>query len=405
MQTRFVRVIGAFLLLTMVAFYGCEQSNITNTSQDKQEEITPASGDPIDGQYIVVFNKPDTKGKALSEAEVGNLRTRVLVDNSIGQENVFSTYSKALIGFAAHLSDEQLDRLRNDSRVDYIEQDRIVTLAPPCGTPAGGPCDGGGGGGSGQTTPWGISRVGGPIASSGVAWVIDTGIDLDHPDLNVDVSRSATFITQGKDSKNADDGNGHGTHVAGTIAAIDNNTDVVGVAAGATVVAVKVLDSRGSGSYSGVIAGVDYVAANASSGNVANMSLGGPTSQALDDAVRNAADAGVRFAVAAGNDSDDANNYSPARVEYNNVWTVSATDDTDSFASFSNYSGPTDPPIEFAAPGVSVLSLWKDGGTRTISGTSMASPHVAGLLLLGNPIADGTATGDPDGDPDPIAHN
>jgi len=134
------------------------------------------------------------------------------------------------------------------------------------------------------------------------------------------------------------------------------------------------------------------------------MSLGGPTSQALDDAVRNAADAGVMMVLAAGNDGDDANNYSPARVENNNVWTVSATDEGDVFASFSNYSGPTDPPVEYAAPGVDVLSLWKDGGTNTISGTSMASPHVAGVLLAtgGNASSDGTASGDPDGDADPI---
>jgi subtilisin family serine protease len=230
---------------------------------------------------------------------------------------------------------------------------------------------------------------------------------LDHPDLNVDVDRSAVFLSKGPGSGTPDDGNGHGSHVAGTIGALDNDIDVVGVAAGASVVAVKVLDDRGSGSYSGVIDGVDYVAANGSSGDVANMSLGGPTSDALDSAVRNAADQGIYFSLAAGNSSEDANNSSPARVEYTNVWTVSASDDTDTFASFSNFSGPTDPPIEFAAPGVSVLSTWKDGGTNTISGTSMAAPHVAGVLLLtgGSPTSDGTVSNDPDGDPDPIAHN
>ncbi len=108
-----------------------------------------------------------------------------------------------------------------------------------------------------------------------------------------------------------------------------------------------------------------------------------------------------------GNDGDDANNFSPARVEYNNVWTVSATDESDVFASFSNWSGPTDPTIEFAAPGVSLLSLWENGGTNTISGTSMASPHVAGVLLVtgGNPGSNGSASSDPDGDPDPIVSN
>lgn len=407
MQTRFAKIAGSFLLVALFALYGCEQSNITDVSPAQEEQVDSRSGDPIPGQYIVVFKKTDSKGKALSGIQVEDMRNSILRDNAIATDAVFKQYNKALPGFAAQLSDEELNRLRADRRIDYIEQDKVITLAPPCGTPNGGPCDGDGGGdgGSGQTTPWGITRVGGPVASSGTAWILDSGVDLDHPDLNVDVNRSATFISKGKDSKNADDGNGHGTHVAGTIAALDNDIDVVGVAPGASVVAVKVLDSRGSGSYSGVIAGVDYVAANASNGDVANMSLGGPTSQALDDAIRNAADAGVKFALAAGNDGANANNYSPARVEYNNVWTVSATDESDNFASFSNYSGPTDPPIEFAAPGVGVLSLYKDGGTATLNGTSMASPHVAGLLLLGNPTSDGTANNDPDGDPDPIAHN
>jgi len=384
------------LVITLVVFgiTACDQPT-NNLEQNEEGQIADLSD-----QYIVVLNDVDSQGKALSKASVAKVRNDMFTNYKIDKESVIGKYSVALKGFAAKLDKSQLENLKNDDRVDYIEKDRVVTFAPPCGTPNGGSCDGGDGGSS-QTTPWGITRVGGPTASTGTAWIIDSGVDLDHPDLNVDVSRSTTFITQGKDSKSADDGNGHGTHVAGTIAALDNDIDVVGVAPGATVVGVKVLDSRGSGSYSGVISGVDYVAANASQGDVANMSLGGPTSQALDDAIKNAADAGVMMAIAAGNDSDDANNYSPARVEYNNVWTVSAIDNSDVFASFSNYGNP---PVEYAAPGVDILSLWKDGGTNTISGTSMATPHVAGVLLVtgGNPSTDGTATSDPDGDADPI---
>lgn len=389
---------NAFFRVTLVAvlvvfgFTACDQPT-TNLSQDEQtENIQPETNLSVDDQYIVVLNDIDALSKA---------RSKMYSDYSIEKSAVVSEYNVALKGFTAKLNASQLADLRNDDRVDYIEEDRIITLSPPCGTPVN-PCDGGGGGGEGQTTPWGIQRVGGATASSGTAWVIDTGIDLDHPDLNVDTDRSVSFA-----SNTADDGNGHGTHVAGTIAAIDNDQGVVGVAAGATVVAVKVLDDRGRGTYSDVIDGIDYVATNASAGDVANMSLGGGTSDAVDDAVRNAADQGIYFAIAAGNDGADANNYSPARVEYNNVWTVSATDDTDTFAYFSNWSGPTDPPIEYAAPGVDVLSLWTDGGTNTISGTSMASPHLAGLLLVtnGSPNSDGTASSDPDGDPDPIAHN
>jgi len=129
----------------------------------------------------------------------------------------------ALLGFAAQLDAQQVARLERDDRVQFIEQDRYIVLAPPCGTPVN-PCDDGGndGGGTGQVVPWGVTRVGGPVDATGkVAWIIDTGVDLDHPDLNVDVARSVTFITSGPDSKDADDRNGHGTHVAGTIAALD----------------------------------------------------------------------------------------------------------------------------------------------------------------------------------------
>lgn len=406
---------NAFFKITLVAvlvvfgFTACDQPT-TNLNQENQEEPTSEASFNIDDQYIVVFKDEDSQGKAIgSDLEsLQDVRNDMFSDYAIDKQAIVGEYNVALKGFAAKLDESQLADLKNDDRVDYIEEDRFITLAPPGACSPWPGCrnddDNDDGGETSQTTPWGIDRVGGATASSGTAWVIDTGIDLDHPDLNVDANRSEVFLSSGSGSDTPDDGNGHGTHVAGTIAAIDNDRDVVGVAAGATVVAVKVLDDRGSGSYSGVIDGIDYVASNASAGDVANMSLGGGTSDAVDDAVRNAADQGVYFAVAAGNDGADANNYSPARVEYNNVWTVSATDENDVFASFSNWSGPTDSPVEYAAPGVDILSLWADGGTDTISGTSMASPHVAGVLLVtgGNPSSNGSASSDPDGDPDPI---
>lgn len=398
--------LGILAIIFSFGLYSCDQPTTNQNVEEQSEQLKTQHGEGIDGQYIVVFK--DDKSKALSDvANVKEVRSKMFAHYGISSNAVVGKFNVALKGFAAKLDANQLAKLKKDERVDYIEEDRFITLAPPGACSPWPSCKDGDGGGDSQTTPWGISRVGGATASNGTAWVIDTGIDLDHPDLNVDTQRSAVFVSNGPGSGSPDDGNGHGTHVAGTIAAIDNNIDVVGVAAGATVVAVKVLDDRGSGSYSGVINGIDYVAANASAGDVANMSLGGGTSDAVDDAVRNAADQGIYFAIAAGNDGDNANNYSPARVEYNNVWTVSATDDTDTFASFSNWSGPTDPPVEFAAPGVDILSLWKDGGVDTISGTSMATPHVAGLLLVtnGGPTTDGNASGDPDGDPDPIAHN
>ncbi|PKP34958.1 MAG: peptidase S8, partial [Bacteroidetes bacterium HGW-Bacteroidetes-15] len=247
-----------------------------------------------------------------------------------------------------------------------------------------------------QVIPWGIARVGyATYTGTKKAWVIDSGIDLTHPDLNVNTALSVTYIAR----TTPNDDNGHGSHVAGTIAAINNTIGVVGVAAGAQLVAVKVLDRRGSGAYSGVIAGVDYVGANAASGDVANMSLGGPVSDALDAAVLSAAGKGIKFALAAGNESTNANNSSPARVNHANVYTISAMSINDIWASFSNYGNP---PVDYCLPGVSINSTWKSGGYNTISGTSMASPHAAGILMWGTFRTDGYVSNDPDGNPDPI---
>lgn len=387
-------------MLAIVAIIGCSDS--TFVAPDTENQLTEPS--PIPGQYIVVL-KGTGKQKIVpgNVSQLEDIKTDIYIRNAINSESIKNSFNHSVVSFVAELSDEQLESLRKDENVSYIEQDRIVTFAPPCGTPNGGPCDGDGGGGSdSQETPYGITRVNGGVnyTGNGVAWVIDTGIDLDHPELNVDASRGFNAFTKGKDGKSLDDGDGHGTHVAGTIAAIDNDQGVVGVAAGATVIPVKVLDSRGSGSYSGVIAGVDHVGANGSSGDVANMSLGGPVSQALDDAVKNAAQSsGVKFVLAAGNESDDANNHSPARANGNNIYTISAMNSNDAWASFSNYGNP---PVDYAAPGVSIKSTWKNGGYNTISGTSMAAPHAAGVLLLGNASTDGTVSGDPDGNADSI---
>lgn len=406
---------GVILLIMVLIVNGCDQPTMIaeegQSEKSKIEAVTEKDGQSIEDRYIVIFKQSPQKiiGKQEKAKWAEQNINSMMTDYDIKPEAVKYRYKYALGGFTTVLDRDQLTKVREDERVAYIEQDRIVMLSPPQANQTltcillGIGCEEESGGA--QETPYGINRVGGPMNGTGMtAWVIDTGVDLDHDDLTVDTERSESFVT-GESS--ADDGNGHGTHVAGTVAALDNDIDVVGVAAGATVVAVKVLNSLGTGMNSGVIEGIDYVAANAEPGDVANMSLGGGTSQALDDAIRNAADQGIYFAVAAGNDSDDANNYSPARVEYNNIWTISAIDSTDAFASFSNWSGPTEPPIEYTAPGVDVKSLWKNNGVNTISGTSMASPHAAGVLLLtgGSPTADGTASGDPDGDPDPVIHN
>ena len=333
--------------------------------------------------YICVFNGNVTKANARGEAQRSV--------NSQGGQLRF-VYENTIRGFATRMPLAAVERMRSQNRnIAYCEQDqavRALVLAPP----------GGGGGTTSQSTPWGIQRVGAvgaTYSSNAIAWVIDSGIDLDHPDLNVDVARSRSFIRD----TSPDDGNGHGTHVAGTIAALNNGIGVVGVAPGAPVVSVRVLDRRGSGTTSGVIAGVDYVAANGAAGDVANMSLGGGVSDALDAAVVSAAAKGIRFTLAAGNESAHGNTSSPGRANGTNIYTVSAFGQGDKWASFSNYGNP---PIDVGEPGVSILSTYKDGGYNTLSGTSMAAPHLAGILLLGPLSTNGTVSGDPDGNPDPI---
>ena len=348
---------------------------------------TPAqaqkAGDKIAGSYICVFNKSVSRGNATAEANRAA---------QASQAQLKHVYTVALRGFAVNAAPQAIANMqKNNSSIAYCEQDQVVTASQR------GKAKPGGGGGSQppQETPWGIARVnGGGAGSFATAWVIDSGVQLDHPDLNVDVARSRSFVRG-----DAGDQNGHGTHVAGTIAAIDNTIGVIGVAPGAPVVAVRVLDRRGSGSNSGVIAGVDYVAQFGRPGDVANMSLGGGVSQALDDAVVAAASGGVRFALAAGNERDNANNHSPARANGPNVFTVSSFAIGDNWSSFSNFGNP---PVDFAEPGSAIKSTWTGGGYNTISGTSMATPHLAGILLQGNVGNGGRVNGDPDGNPDVI---
>ncbi len=342
----------------------------------------------IPNQYICILDAKVARGNVRAEADKA-------AGPALGQ--VLHTYHAAIKGFAVRLPAEpngqsQVAKLKkNNPNVAGCEQDQVVKafLAPKP--------PGGGGAQPPQVVDWGVTRVGGPgtPVSGRTAWVIDTGIDLDHPDLTVDVGRSRSFVND----SSPNDANGHGTHVAGTIGARNNTIGVVGVAPGATLVAVRVLDRRGFGTNSGVIAGVNYVAANGAPGDVANMSLGGGVSTALDNAVIAAAANGIKFTLAAGNESDNANNHSPARANGANVYTVSAFANGDSWASFSNFGNP---PIDYAEPGVAIKSTYKNGGYATLSGTSMAAPHLAGILMTGTVHSGGTVPNDPDPNNDTI---
>jgi subtilisin family serine protease len=280
--------------------------------------------------------------------------------------DVLFTYQYALEGYAARIPEGRLDEVRADEQVDYVEPDQTAQATA-------------------QTLPWGVNKIDADISStragngsgaiSGVnAYIIDTGI-YSHTDLY-----RVNHVNFTGDGKNYDC-DGHGTHVAGSVAARDNTSYVVGAAPGAPLTGVKVLGCTGSGAYSGIIKGVDWVTANARKPAIANMSLGGPASQALDDAIKKSAASGIFYSLAAGNDGADACNYSPARAGAgtdNGIATVAATNSSDGEPSWSNYGSC----VDIWAPGASILSTSKSGGTATKSGTSMAAPHVGGGAAL-----------------------
>lgn len=375
----------------------------------------------IPDQYIVTLDNSVLKIPTLGILDYQS-RTALAIEQiesllssaGLGDIQLQNVYSVALTGFAAKLSESQLALLEKLPLVKSIEPDKLfkvegqlekVHSKESSYLKA-------------QNVPYGITRVGTGNGVGKRAFVLDTGVDTDHPDLNVNTSLSKSFVgsttgscgllgilfgCSGGSEPTVEDGHGHGSHVSGTIAAIDNGTGVIGVAAGAEIVAIKVLSDQGSGATSGIVQGVDYVASVANAGDAANLSLGGGASSSLDNAVVSLGNKGVYVALAAGNESQNANNVSPARANGTNVYTVSAMDSQDRYASYSNFANP---PIDYCAPGSSVQSTYKNGGYATLSGTSMASPHMAGILLMtnGSPKTDGNVKNDPDGNSDRIAH-
>ncbi len=365
----------------------------------QEDDYITTSDEIIPGQYIVMLKgdfgyvKSGAMGYDEAQLAMTAVTKDILARAGIYDREPLHVYSTAVQGFAVKLSDSEIIALGNNPGVSSISPDKMFILKKP-GTVPDEP--------AAQVTPYGITRVGGGATYTGgaKAWIIDTGIDLDHPDLNVNKTLSKTFVTR---TTTAEDDNGHGSHCAGIVAAKNNDIGVVGVAAGAELVAVKVLDRRGSGAYSTIIAGVNYVAGNASPGDAVNMSLGGGVSADIDDAVIAMAGKGLFIALAAGNESDNANYHSPARANAATIFTISACGENDVWAYLSNYGNP---PIDYCAPGMSIYSTYKNGGYTTMSGTSMSAPHACGVLLAtgGHPKADGLVNGDPDGNPDPIIH-
>ena len=313
----------------------------------------------IPNHYIVVLDEdasgPDADfGRAAARAEEVANRTRTA--------RITNIYAHALVGFSAEMTEEDAIALSQDPDVRLVEEDSIVYI------------------GATQTSaPWGLDRTDQrdrPLSGtysytstgSGVnVYVIDTGIRRTHTQFG---GRAVAGYDAIGDGRNGTDCNGHGTHVAGTVGG-----STYGIAKAVRLYSVRVLNCSGSGTNSGVIAGVNWVTANRITPAVANMSLGGGASSALDTAVNNSINAGVTYAVAAGNSNANAANYSPARVSA--AITVGSTTSSDARSSFSNYGSV----VDIFAPGSSIRSAWHTGdtATNTISGTSMASPHVAGV--------------------------
>ena len=332
--------------------------------------------------YIVVFHddEPDAAGLAAAHGRAYGL-------------TLHQIYGSALKGYAASIPGARVADVQRDPRVAFVSEDRPVHASV-------------------QTMPTGVNRIDGELSShfaSNTGWnlavaVIDTGSGP-HSELNIAGGKNCST------GRSFSDGNGHGTHVAGTIGALNNTAGVVGVAPGVPIYSVRVLDNSGNGSWSNVICGIDWVTANAAALNikVANMSLegsgvddancGNTNNDALHKSICSSVAAGVTYVVAAGNSGTNLSGTVPAT--YDEVLTVSAISDyngqagggaaatcragvDDSPADFSNYATPgsVDEAHTIAAPGVCIQSTWKGGGYNTISGTSMASPHVAGVAAL-----------------------
>ena len=386
------------VLLAALLFCGFATAN----AQDEPQAIP--------GQFIVVLKetaaKPIIKNTATADRDNKESENKAARDanmaviqgvyskKGIKESAIVNQFADVLVGFTAQLSDSEKTALSKDPAVKGVYQDYIVSLGNPQVESIPGDINA-----QSQSTTCAVTKAGGPLDGSNKAtwiWILDTGIDLDHPDLNVQTS--ATFAKSFIAGQSVDDGNGHGTHCAGISAAKNNAFGVVGVSAGARVVPVKVLSNSGSGAWSGLISGLNHVAQYDIPGDVVNMSLGGygysnceNSNPTLRDAIRNLGLAGTHVVMAAGNNSANAAANLPGCINGTRVYTVGSITCSNTCSSFSNWAKP---PVDWAAVGSSVYSTYMNGGYATLSGTSMAAPVVAGVIHARNgaPLSAGNVT-------------
>ena len=367
-----------FTLSIMLIFASCQKDQAI-TQQPEENTVVPEEKN----DYIVLFKEQNfaamnslvTESNYESSFDLfQNEYNKILAQSGVQAEATLQTYVKIMNGCSVTLKASDLPKIKSNKNVKAVYKDSVIVLNS---LTAGMMCASE----TQEIIPCGVQAVGGgtPYKGSSRAFILDTGIATDHPDLRLSKNLQFSAFRYRSDNK-AIDRHGHGTHVAGIVGAIANNgLGVVGVAPGVELVPVKVLDDSGAGSISGILAGIDYVNAKGRPGDVVNLSVGGGAMNILDNAVYDTSQKGIWFTIAAGNTGSDAAMVSPGRTNGAFVRTIGAMSCSGYYAFFSNYNINI---VDYFAPGVGICSTSLNGGYASYSGTSMAAPHAAGIILL-----------------------
>lgn len=377
-----------FLATTLAAFCLFNLSSCDNGGEDPPVDpcVTSKSinGAVITDRYIISMPSEEDAGGRTSSGH------RILRQADLSEKRLLRHFRGKNSIYVMTLSGDEAEKVKHSNPAIKIEPDKTVSVCACFDVIEP------------RLITWNVEKVGYGDGRGKTAFVLDSGVDLDHPDLDVDKSRSRSFHP---DFDTAEDGQGHGTHTAGIIGALNNGIGTLGVASGAKIIALKVLDDDGNGTVSYILDALAYIRSSGKAGDVVNLSLSvdADISTILDEEIQDLAGRGFFVTIAAGNESKMASDLSPARANGKNIYTVSAVDSLDRFASWSNYGNDA---VDYAAPGVRILSSYMQGKYAIISGTSQAAPHVAGILLIngGTVNSSGKALNDPDGTADPLAH-